>query len=201
MLSTHWSTPPMKDAVSRSISSAMRLADRVGETLGVDDGEGAALLPLEWATVVLSATRIERGGDAEGIVPPGNSLVGDAERLLTLLPRRRVEHIAQGWGERGAAGEPGKRGAEPLAVRCVLPLHQEAEPHHLPHEPRRDDRRADLVPDLAAPPDERLLLRDALPLGREHRAPNLVRVTGEPLPCRRQHAEAIVEDRAARHFQ
>src|SRR5207302_9787149 len=91
-----------------------------------------------------------------------------------------------------------ERGAEPLRVRRVLALDEDAQPHHITHQPRRDDRRSKLVAYLARAPDERLLLIEPSPLAGEQVQPYVVRIPSQPRPRFSQLAQLILEDLARR---
>ncbi len=95
----------------------------------------------------MAQCRVHGIGQAERVVAPGDRLVRKAE--LEAFEQRR---------ELGGRVELRERIAEPLAVRRVAALEEEAEPHHVVREASGDDPRAELVADLRRSADERLLL-------------------------------------------
>lgn len=106
----------------------------------------------------LTHPRVKRHGQAALVMELSDDLIGRRQASLPFLPAAR----SYGTGEvrpqlLGAPGR-GERGAQPLAVRRIDPIHQQAQLHQFPDLPSRDDRRAEIVADLTATPDEGLLL-------------------------------------------
>jgi hypothetical protein len=71
---------------------------------------------------------------------------------------------ASSSGPTAAALQPCERRPQPLAVRGVAPLKQEAQPHHVPGQPGDQHPAAQVVADLVGAAREMLLLGDAAPL-------------------------------------
>ncbi len=68
----------------------------------------------------------------------------------------------------------------------VTALYQEAEPHDVARQSRGDDARANVVADIAAPTDERLLLSDAHPLAGDFIEPDVLRKNRQSAGAERQ---------------
>ena len=86
-----------------------------------------------------------RLGEPERVVHRGQLLVGHQQGVLATPPGLGPDDGPQDRREIGAAREPRERGAEPLAVRRVLPVHQEAQAHQVRHEPRTHQCRPELI--------------------------------------------------------
>ena len=89
------------------------------------------------------------------------------------------------------AGEPG---AEPLAVRHVLPLQQEREVHDFANQPRGDHPRAKLVAGFRAPTGKCFLLLNPSPLTLQHIAPHILRIPAHELTDTCQLAGGVLPD-------
>ena len=106
----------------------------------------------------------------------------------------RGEHALERRADLCRALELCEGRAEPLRVRRVAALEQEAEPHRVAREPCSDDARAELVADLGGSADERLLLVDAPPLAADEPAPDVVGVPLERFSQRLQLTGSVPED-------
>jgi hypothetical protein len=102
-------------------------------------------------------------------------------------------------GPTAAALQPCERRPQPLAVRGVAPLKQEAQPHHVPGQPGDQHPAAQVVADLVGPAREVLLLGDAAPLAGQLPQPQVTRVPGQGLAHRLQLAQPVVVDGPGGH--
>ena len=139
---------------------------------------------------------VDRRRDPERVVSNGQPSTIVDERVLAGRVLRGLRERQQPRAERVLRVELSERRPEPLRVRRVAALLQEAEAHDVAHELRRDDRRTELVADLCGAADERLLLVDAAPLTGHEPEPDVVRVPAKSLAHGGQLAGRVVEDGA-----
>jgi hypothetical protein len=147
--------------------------------------------------VELAHLRLDRVSHAQLVVLAHDELVSVGELLLARLVAVGAEHAIQRRREAGVDAQLPERRAQPLGVRAVLPLHQQAEPDQVAHEPRGDHARAQLVADLRRPADERFLLRDPMPARREQPQPHVVGIPTQVGAKGCELAPRIGVDRAA----
>lgn len=127
-----------------------RLAQRRDEAPGADHLVG----PVE----VRPHRAVQRCGEPEFVVQRGDRFEGDAQVLLPLGPGSRRDSAEQRRPQAGGhPGQEGERGAEPLAVRRIGPVHEQGQPGQVPAEPGGDDRGAKVIARLRAPAGKRLL--------------------------------------------
>ena len=88
----------------------------------------------------------DRAGDGfcqlQPVVHGTEPLVRGRHCSFALLPVRRPKHVLEDRHQLRTAGQAGERRAEPLRVRRVLALHQEAQPHDVGHQARSTRTRA-----------------------------------------------------------
>src|SRR3984885_530367 len=162
-----------------------RLAQRRGEPAGAKDQVGPVEEP--------AGAGVERRREPEPVVQRGDGFHGLRQVPLAGLVGVGGDRGRQGGGERRPARKPRERGAKPLAVRRVLPVHQQAQPHQVTGQAGGDDARAEVVARLGAPAGEGLLLVDAPPLAGQDVAPHVVGGPGRAPPGAGQPARAVVE--------
>jgi hypothetical protein len=81
-----------------------------------------------------------------------------------------------------------------LGIWDVTALSQEAEPDDIARRSCGDDARANVVADIAAPTDERLLLSDAHPLAGDFVEPDVLRKIGKALAQSAKFAVVVAID-------
>ena len=140
------------------------------------------------------------GRDPQRVVQLGQLFVGSEQRSFTLPPVLGSQDAHQGRCERWCAGQPGECRTEPLGVRRVLPLHQEAQPHQVRHQLRPDERGPQLVLDEARPADQVELRVDPPPPRQQQVQPHVAWVVPEPIPHLLQ-PDLVVEHLAGREHQ
>ena len=139
----------------------------------------------------------DRRGQAEPVVRRGRGEQRRGQVLLTGGPAVRGQRGAQRRAHGRTGRRPAERGAEPLAVRRVAAVHQQAQPHQVTGQPGGDDHRAEVVTGLGAPAGKRFFLADPLPLAGQQIAPDVPGVPGQAGPGRGQLTQAVMEHRAA----
>ena len=190
--STNWSTDPTRGS-DRSLGSVTVGATCFDEATGVDDAKRA---PVE-----VAHRRVDDFGQPGLVVHRREELVGGDQRRLACFERSCRDRRFQVGQQPRRARQRSVRGAEPLRVWPVLACEHEVQPHQLAHEARRDQSGADLVADLGGAPDERLFLRDALPLAGEDPAGELVGIPLQSVSCASQCSGVVVIHRAANHAE
>ncbi len=140
---------------------------------------------------------VKRLGEFQLVVHRGDGLVCRAQVLLAGGPGAGAGRGRQGRGECGGAGKPREGAAQPLAVRRVAAVHQQAQPHQVAGQARGDDDGAQVVAGLGAPAGKGLFLPDPLPLAGQQVQPHVARVPRQGVAGAGQLAGTVVEDRAA----
>ena len=201
----------MRRGDREQVRGVHQLVDRTDERQGPQPrvghpGEGRLHEPVahqyqESAPEERPDRRLDPLGDPRVVVATSYGLVCRDERPFALRPIRGQQHAVQATGQFGRARQLRERRAEPLHVRPIPAVEQEPQAHQLVHLSCRNHARTQLIPDLGGPADERLFLRHALPLTRNHPAPHVVGIPVQLLTQAPELAEAIVEDGAAHHSE
>src|SRR5687768_7797483 len=101
------------------------------------------------------------------------------QRFLPLFPPSRLKNFFEYRFQFWRPLQTRKSRPEPFTIRRIFTLYQEAKPHQIFDLSRGNYHRAQLVSDIAAPPDKSLLLEYLYPLCGKHVEPDILRVIVE----------------------